>query len=161
MASGSSTVKSREITLLDSTPARLPSSALFGGPSKFATYTAAALAAGALIKMVRLTPGDVVHGGELYWEAMGASTAITVGTTDLTNRFMTVCPTVTGKAQGGSVSPQGSNAGTGRFNVMGTLGQEGIGYEATSETDILIACNDQEFSGRFVLVVQIGRPGGI
>jgi len=161
MASGSSTVKSREITLLDSTPARLPSSALFGGPNKFATYTAASLAAGALIKMVRLTPGDVVHGGEVYWEAMGANTAITVGTTDLTNRFMTVCPTVVSKAKGGSVSPEGSNSGTGRFNVMGTLGQEGIGYEATSETDILIACNDQTFTGRIILVVQIGRPGGI
>ena len=155
MASGSSTVKSREITLLDSTPARLPSSALFGGPSKFATYTAAALAAGALIKMVRLTPGDVVLGGEVYWEAMGSSTVITVGTTDLTSRFMTVCPTVIAK-----VDQQGSaNPGTGRFNVMGTLGQEGIGYEATSETDILIACNDQTFTGRVAMVVQIGRPG--
>jgi hypothetical protein len=151
MASGSSTVKSREITLLDSTPARLPSSALFGGENKFATYTAAALAAGALIKMVRLTPGDVVLGGEVYWEAMGSNTAITVGTTDLTNRFMTVCPVSTAKVS--------MNTATGRFNQMGTLGQEGIGYEATSETDILIACNDQAFTGRLAMVVQIGRPG--
>ena len=151
MASGSSTVKSREITLLDSTPARLPNSALFGGQNKFATYTAAALAAGALIKMVRLTPGDVVLGGEVYWEAMGSGTQITVGTTDLTGRFMSICPTVTAKG--------GSNAATGRFDVMGTLGQEGIGYEATSETDILIACNDATFTGRLVMVVQIGRPG--
>jgi hypothetical protein len=82
---------------------------------------------------------------------MGSGTQITVGTTDLTARFMSICPTVVAKG--------GSNAATGRFDVIGTPGQEGIGYEATSETDILIACNDAAFTGRFVMVVQIGRPG--
>ena len=151
MASGSSTVKSEGITLLDSTPARLPSSAVSGGQNKYSTYTAASLAAGALIKMERLTPGDVVLGGEVYWEAMGSSTVITVGTTDLTNRFMTICPVSTAKSA--------MNTATGRFNQMGTVGGLGIGYEATSETDILIACNDQTFTGRVAMVVQIGRPG--
>jgi len=147
MASGSSTVKSTAITLLDSTPALLPSATVFGGQTRYATYTAAALAGGALIKMIRCKKGEVVMGGQVYWEALGANTAITVGTTDDTGRFMTSCPTVVASA----LPPV---TGTGRFNVFA-----GIAYEFTAEGDILIACNDQTFTGAVKMVAHIAHPG--
>jgi|SRR3990172_2431216 len=151
MASGSSTVKSTAITLLDSTPALLPSATVFGGQTRYATYTAAALAAGALIKMIRCKTGEVVMGGQVFWEALGANTVITVGTTDDTDRFMTVCPTVSASANGIVGS---AGAPTGRFNVFA-----GIGYEFTAEGDILIACNDQTFTGAVKMVAHIAHPG--
>jgi hypothetical protein len=151
MASGSSTVKSVEITLLDSTPARLPSGTLFGGVTRYATYTAAALAAGALIKMIRCQKGEIVVGGRVYWEALGANTVITVGTTDSTNRFMTICPTVAASDNG---QPSADHAPTGLFNVFA-----GIGYEFTAAGDILIACNDQTFTGALKMVAHVLHAG--
>lgn len=144
-------VKSTAITLLDATPARLPDATTFGGQTRYATYTAAALGASSVIRMIRCKKGEVVLGGQVFWAALGASTAITVGTTDSTSRFMTSAPTVTDSANGIVGS---SGAPTGRFNVLA-----GIGYEFTAEGDIVVACNDQTFTGVISMVAHIGHPG--
>lgn len=144
-------VKSTSITLLDATPARLPDAVVFGGQTRYATYTAAATAGSTVIRMIRCKKGEVVMGGQCYWDALGASTVITAGTTDSTSRFMTSAPTVSASANGIVGSP---GAPTGRFNVYA-----GIGYEFTAEGDICIAGNDTAMTGAMAMVVHIGHPG--
>lgn len=144
-------VKSTAITLLDATPPRVPSATVFGGQTRYATYTAAAAPASTVIRMIRCAKGEVVLGGQVFWEALGASTVITVGTVDDTDRFMTVAPTVVASVNGIVGS---AGAPTGRFNVFA-----GIGYEFTAEGDIVIATNDAVTTGAVSMVVHIGHPG--
>lgn len=148
MASGAVTVKSTAITLLDSTPARVPLAANFGGPIRGATYEAAAPGIGAIVKMVRCQKGEVILGGEVWWDAMGSSTVITVGDSADTDRYMTNCPVATAKAAMGT-----QTGNTGVFNAI-----DGINYELTAETDINIYFNDQSPTGTLVLVVHVGMP---
>jgi hypothetical protein len=144
-------VKSTAITLLDSTPALRPSATVFGGQVRTATYTAAAAASNTVIRMIRCKPGEVIMGGRVYWEALGASTAITVGTVDSTSRFMSIAPTVSASVNGIVGS---AGAPTGFFNVFA-----GIGYEFTAEGDIVVATGEAAATGAITLVVHIGHPG--
>lgn len=124
--------------------------ALWGDEHRSDTYEAAGGTA-LQIHMFPLHPGEMLKGGQVYWGALGASTSLTVGTTDSTSRFMTSAPTVSASANG-VVGAAG--APTGLFNVLA-----GINYENTTSADIpiVVTCGDAAATGTITLVARISR----
>ena len=149
MPSGGTTVYSVEYTKVQA--GRKAAPAKWGDETRMDTYEASALAAGAYIYMFDLHPNEIIKGGRLYWDALGASTQATVGTTDDTDRFMTVAPTAVASLNG---PPGLAGAGTGMFNAI-----DGIGYENTTNAPIpiLVAMADVAATGTITLVCHIGR----
>jgi len=124
--------------------------AFWGDETRSDTYEAAG-GVGLVIHMFPLHPGEILKGGRVYWDALGSSTALTVGTTDSTSRFMTSAPSVSTSANG-VVGASGSP--TGLFNVI-----DGINYEntTTADIDICVCSTDAAITGTIHCVAQISR----
>lgn len=104
-----------------------------------------------VIHMFPLHPGEMIKGGQVYWDALGASTSITVGTTDSTARFMSSAPTVSSSSNGVVAA---AGAPTGLFNAI-----DGINYEntTTADVDICVVTSDAAVTGTIHCVARISR----
>lgn len=124
--------------------------AYWGDETRSDVYEAAGGTA-LVIHMFPLRPGEIVKNGRVVWDALGASTSITVGTTDSTARFMSSAPTVSSSSNG-VVGAAGSP--TGLFNAV-----DGFNYEntTTADVDICVVTSDAAVTGTIHLVCQISR----
>lgn len=114
------------------------------------TYEAAGGTA-LVVHFFPIHPGEIIKGGQVYWDALGASTSITVGTTDSTARFMSSAPTVSSSSNGVVGS---AGAPTGFFNAV-----DGINYENTTsaDVDLCVVTSDAAVTGTIHVVARISR----
>lgn len=102
------------------------------------TYKADALESGSTIALAKdLKPGDIVVGGAIYYEALGASSTLTVGDSNDADRYLAVTDS--------------SSAGGTSFNLVG-----GINYTiGTNDGDqtILITTGGAAITGTVKAVI--------
>lgn len=125
MAFGTTPVKSIEYTLYSAEPARKVNSGKWHGRKRVAygEYEASALAAGSQVAMVRVPKGAMITGGQLHWDALGASTAIWLGDDVDCDRLMV----------SSSAVASSRNVDCGRLDAI-----DGIGFTYTGDCDILL-----------------------
>ncbi len=98
-------------------------------------YEAAALASGSTIEMAKLPIGSKIVGAKIYIDALGASSTLALGDATSGTRYMGATASVT--------------AGVLTANLV-----DGIGFESTTVTDILITTGGASITGTIKVVIE-------
>lgn len=112
----------------------------------FAEYEASSLASGDVVEMFALPNGARIIGGDLFWDALGASTTLAVGHAAYTNSAGTA---VAADADEFKAAAASTSAGTGAVASTMALG-------ANSEVDLDGELQDNEY----VVTVTMGGAAG-
>jgi len=135
-------VKSVNITNLDSVPVVLSSSEEVGGKLRvfYDTYEASSLASGSDITVARIPANATIHDVILKCDALGSGVTLSVGDSGSATRYIGVTGTwnVAGQTQS---MLSGSSTGAPVAAVTG------LGYRTTASTDILITTGGASASG--------------
>lgn len=151
MAFGTTPSNGTEYAKYYASPSQKVRGALWGGKRVYGSSAAITLAAGGQINLVRLNVGDVVLGGRLYWDALGASTQLNLGDAGDCDRY---AGAVNGALQSESVAQPGD---CGRFK------KDSVGYVVTATTQDVIVTNTYAAAtsaltaGAIKVVVELGR----
>jgi len=135
-------VKSVNITNLDSVPVVLSSSEEVGGKLRvfYDTYEASSLASGSDITVARIPANATIHDVIIKADALGSGVTLSVGDSGSATRYIGVTGTwnVAGQTQS---MLAGSSTGAPVAAVTG------LGYRTTASTDILITTGGASASG--------------
>lgn len=135
-------VKSVNITNLDSVPVVLSSSEEVGGKLRvfYDTYEASSLASGSDITVARIPANATIHDVILKCDALGSGVTLSVGDSGSATRYIGVTGTwnVAGQTQS---MLSGSSTGAPVAAVTG------LGYRTTASTDILITTGGASATG--------------
>ena len=135
-------VKSVNITNLDSVPVVLSSSEEVGGKLRvfYDTYEASSLASGSDITVARIPANATIHDVILKCDALGSGVTLSVGDSGSATRYIGVTGTwnVAGQTQS---MLAGSSTGAPVAAVTG------LGYRTTASTDILITTGGASATG--------------
>ena len=135
-------VKSVNITNLDSVPVVLSSSEEVGGKLRvfYDTYEASSLASGSDITVARIPANATIHDVIIKADALGSGVTLSVGDSGSATRYIGVTGTwnVAGQTQS---MLSGSSTGAPVAAVTG------LGYRTTASTDILITTGGASASG--------------
>jgi hypothetical protein len=135
-------VKSVNITNLDSVPVVLSSSEEVGGKLRvfYDTYEASSLASGSDITVARIPANATIHDVIVKADALGSGVTLSVGDSGSASRYIGVTGTWNVAGQTQSML---SGASTGAPVAAVT----GLGYRTTASTDILITTGGASASG--------------
>ena len=135
-------VKSVNITNLDSVPVVLSSSEEVGGKLRvfYDTYEASSLASGSDITVARIPANATIHDVIIKADALGSGVTLSVGDSGSASRYIGVTGTwnVAGQTQS---MLAGSSTGAPVAAVTG------LGYRTTASTDILITTGGASATG--------------
>jgi hypothetical protein len=135
-------VKSVNITNLDSVPVVLSSSEEVGGKLRvfYDTYEASSLASGSDITIARIPANATIHDVIVKADALGSGVTLSVGDSASASRYIGVTGTwnVAGQTQS---MLSGSSTGAPVAAVTG------LGYRTTASTDILITTGGASATG--------------
>ena len=135
-------VKSVNITNLDSVPVVLSSSEEVGGKLRvfYDTYEASSLASGSDITVARIPANATIHDVIIKADALGSGVTLSVGDSGSATRYIGVTGTwnVAGQTQS---MLAGSSTGAPVAAVTG------LGYRTTASTDILITTGGASATG--------------
>ena len=104
---------------------------------QYDTYEASSLASGSDISIARLPKGAKVYDIVVHFDALGGSTTISVGDSGAAARYIAATST--------------SSAGQMSMSQEGAI--DGVGYENTAETDVLLTTGGGSISGTIKCVV--------
>ena len=104
---------------------------------QYDTYEASSLASGSDISIARLPKGAKVYDIVVHFDALGGSTTISVGDSGAAARYIAATST--------------SSAGQMSMSQEGAI--DGVGYENTAETDVLLTTGGGSISGTIKVVV--------
>lgn len=137
-----SSVKSANITNLDSTPVVLSSSEEVGGKLRvfYDKYTAASLASGSDITVARIPANATIHDVIIKAGALGSGVTLKAGDSGDDDRYLSVVGTWNVAGQSQSMS-SGSSTGA------ATTAVTGLGYRTTANTDILVTTGGASATG--------------
>lgn len=132
-------VKGANFTNITATPVVKADSSEWHGNIRvqYDSYEASSLASGSDISVARLPKGAKVYDVIVHFDALGASSTVSVGDADDADRFITA--TSTASAGQMSMSQEGAIAG--------------FGYEAPAETDILLTTGGATITGTIKVAV--------
>jgi hypothetical protein len=135
-------VKSVNITNLDSVPVVLSSSEEVGGKLRvfYDKYTAASLASGSDITVARIPTNATIHDVIIKCGALGSGVTLKVGDSGDDDRYLSVVGTFNVAGQSQSMS-SGSSTGA------ATTAVTGLGYRTTASTDILVTTGGASATG--------------
>ena len=135
-------VKSVNITNLDSVPVVLSSSEEVGGKLRvfYDKYTAAALASGSDITVARIPSNATIHDVIIKAGALGSGVTLKAGDSGDDDRYLSVVGTFNVAGQSQSMS-SGSSTGA------ATTAVTGLGYRTTASTDILVTTGGASATG--------------
>jgi len=98
---------------------------------QYDTYEASSLASGSDISVARLPAGAVVYDIIVHFDALGGSSTISVGDSGAAARYIAATST--------------ASAGQMAMSQEGAI--DGVGYENTAETDVLLTTGSAAISG--------------
>ena len=98
---------------------------------QYDTYEASSLASGSDISVARLPKGAKVYDIVVHFDALGGSTTISVGDSGAAARYIAATST--------------SSAGQMSMSQEGAI--DGVGYENTAETDVLLTTGGGSITG--------------
>ena len=98
---------------------------------QYDTYEASSLASGSDISVARLPKGAKVYDIVVHFDALGGSTTISVGDSGAAARYIAATAT--------------SSAGQMSMSQEGAI--DGVGYENTTETDVLLTTGGGSITG--------------
>ena len=104
---------------------------------QYDTYEASSLASGSDISVARLPKGAKVYDIVVHFDALGGSTTISVGDSGAAARYIAATAT--------------SSAGQMSMSQEGAI--DGVGYENTAETDVLLTTGGGSITGTIKCVV--------
>ena len=104
---------------------------------QYDTYEASSLASGSDISVARLPKGAKVYDIVVHFDALGGSTTISVGDSGAAARYIAATST--------------SSAGQMSMSQEGAI--DGVGYENTAETDVLLTTGGGSITGTIKVVV--------
>ena len=104
---------------------------------QYDTYEASSLASGSDISIARLPKGAKVYDIVVHFDALGGSTTISVGDSGAAARYIAATST--------------SSAGQMSMSQEGAI--DGVGYENTAETDVLLTTGGGSITGTIKCVV--------
>ena len=104
---------------------------------QYDTYEASSLASGSDISIARLPKGAKVYDIVVHFDALGGSTTISVGDSGAAARYIAATST--------------SSAGQMSMSQEGAI--DGVGYENTAETDVLLTTGGGSITGTIKVVV--------
>ena len=104
---------------------------------QFDTFEASSLASGSDISVARLPKGAKVYDIVVHFDAVGGSTTISVGDSGAAARYIAATST--------------SSAGQMSMSQEGAI--DGVGYENTAETDVLLTTGGGSITGTIKVVV--------
>ena len=104
---------------------------------QYDTYEASSLASGSDISVARLPKGAKVYDIVVHFDALGGSTTISVGDSGAAARYIAATST--------------SSAGQMSMSQEGAI--DGVGYENTAETDVLLTTGGGSITGTIKCVV--------
>ena len=104
---------------------------------QYDTFEASSLASGSDISVARLPKGAKVYDIVVHFDALGGSTTISVGDSGAAARYIAATST--------------SSAGQMSMSQEGAI--DGVGYENTAETDVLLTTGGGSISGTIKCVV--------
>ena len=135
-------VKSVNITNLDSVPVVLSSSEEVGGKLRvfYDKYTAASLASGSDITVARIPTNATIHDVIIKAGALGSGVTLKAGDSGDDDRYLSVVGTFNVAGQSQSMS-SGSSTGA------PTTAVTGLGYRTTASTDILVTTGGASATG--------------
>lgn len=135
-------VKSVNITNLDSVPSVIASSEEVGGKLRvfYDTYEAVSVASGDDITIARIPANATIHDVIIKADALGSGVTLKVGDSGDDDRYLSVVGTWNVAGQSQSMS-SGSSTGA------ATTAVTGIGYRTTASTDIKITTGGATASG--------------
>jgi len=135
-------VKSVNITNLDSVPVVLSSSEEVGGKLRvfYDKYTAASLASGSDITVARIPTNATIHDVIIKAGALGSGVTLKAGDSGDDDRYLSVVGTWNVAGQSQSMS-SGSSTGA------PTTAVTGLGYRTTASTDILVTTGGASATG--------------
>ncbi len=132
-------VKGVNFTNITATPVVKADSSEWHGNIRvqYDSYEASSLASGSDISVARLPKGAKVYDIIVHFDALGGSSTISVGDADSAARY--IAATSTASAGQMSMSQEGAI--------------DGVGYEQTAETDIILTTGGASISGTIKCVV--------
>jgi hypothetical protein len=135
-------VKSVNITNLDSVPVVLSSSEEVGGKLRvfYDKYTAASLASGSDITVARIPANATIHDVIIKAGALGSGVTLSAGDSGSATRYLSVVGTWNVAGQSQSMS-SGSSTGA------PTTAVTGLGYRTTASTDIILTTGGASATG--------------
>jgi len=135
-------VKSANITNLDSVPVVLSSSEEVGGKLRvfYDKYTASSLASGSDITVARIPANATIHDVIIKTGALGSGVTLKAGDSGDDDRYLSVVGTWNVAGQSQSMS-SGSSTGA------ATTAVTGLGYRTTASTDILVTTGGASATG--------------
>ena len=98
---------------------------------QYDTYEASSLASGSDISVARLPKGAKVYDIVVHFDALGGSSTVSVGDSDAAARYIAATSV--------------SSAGQMSMSQEGAI--DGVGYEQTAETDILLTTGSAAITG--------------
>lgn len=104
---------------------------------QYDTYEASSLASGSDISVARLPSGAVVYDIIVHFDALGGSSTISVGDSGAAARYIAATST--------------ASAGQMAMSQEGAI--DGVGYENTAETDVLLTTGGASISGTIKTIV--------
>ena len=104
---------------------------------QFDSFEASSLASGSDISVARLPKGAKVYDVVVHFDALGGSTTISVGDSGAAARYIAATST--------------SSAGQMSMSQEGAI--DGVGYENTAETDVLLTTGGGSITGTIKCVV--------
>ena len=104
---------------------------------QYDTYEASSLASGSDISVARLPKGAKVYDIVVHFDALGGATTISVGDSGAAARYIAATST--------------SSAGQMSMSQEGAI--DGVGYENTAETDVLLTTGGGSITGTIKCVV--------
>jgi len=135
-------VKSVNITNLDSVPVVLSSSEEVGGKLRvfYDTYEASSLASGSDITVARIPANATIHDVIIKADALGSGVTLSVGDSGSATRYIGVTGTW-------NVAGQTQSMLAGASTGVPVTAVTGLGYRTTASTDILITTGGASASG--------------
>jgi hypothetical protein len=135
-------VKSVNITNLDSVPVVLSSSEEVGGKLRvfYDKYTAASLASGSDITVARIPTNATIHDVIIKAGALGSGVTLKAGDSGDDDRYLSVVGTF-------NVAGQSQSMAVGSSTGAATTAVTGLGYRTTASTDILITTGGASATG--------------
>ena len=132
-------VKGVNFTNITATPVVKADSSEWHGNIRvqYDSYEASSLASGSDISVARLPKGAKVYDIIVHFDALGGSSTVSVGDADSAARY--IAATSTASAGQMSMSQEGAI--------------DGVGYEQTAETDIILTTGSAAISGTIICVV--------
>jgi hypothetical protein len=135
-------VKSVNITNLDSVPVVLSSSEEVGGKLRvfYDTYEASSLASGSDITIARIPANATIHDVIVKADALGSGVTLSVGDSASASRYIGVTGTW-------NVAGQTQSMLSGASTGVPVTAVTGLGYRTTASSDILITTGGATASG--------------